>query len=326
MPVQAGERIFALVLALLGTRAGLTKHEILSRVTGYREDYVVGGKNDAVDRRFERDKELVREAGIPLEVAPSPTDPDNNQEARYRIQADDFARPTDVEFSAEERSLLNLAALVWRGGGLSDVTRLASLKLRADPEFRRDAVASALPRQRANDRPFPPIARAIERGMRVEFDYLKPGEATPTKRRVQPWALVLFRGRWMLTGFDLGRDDQRTFQLTRIVSDVRTKPDTFVAPEHAGDEALEELEQIWQSATARVRVVPGSDAEVRLAHRLDTVVDEDVYTLHHADANLLADELAGFGPDVVVLGPERVRTLVLERLHRLTQTHTDGEA
>lgn len=144
------------------------------------------------------------------------------------------------------------------------------------------------------------------------------------RRSVQPWALVLFRGRWMLTGFDRMRGDRRTFQLTRIVSDVRSRPDQFEIPEGAGDQALEALERIWQTASARVRVIPGSDAEVRLTHRPDTQVDGDIYTLHHADANLLADELVGYGPDVVVLGSPRLRALVQKRLDRLILAHDDS--
>jgi len=63
---------------------------------------------------------------------------------------------------------------------------------------------------------------------------------------------------------------------------------------------------------------------VRLARRRDTTVDGDVLTLHHADTNLLADELTGYGADVVVLEPPLLADLVRERLERIRDAH--GEA
>ena len=43
VPVE--ERLFSLVLALLATETGLTKHEILSTVQGYRQRYNSSGDN-----------------------------------------------------------------------------------------------------------------------------------------------------------------------------------------------------------------------------------------------------------------------------------------
>ena len=66
VPVE--ERLFSLVLALLATENGLTKNEILSTVQGYRQSFDRSGDNANLERKFERDKDDIRELGVPLET------------------------------------------------------------------------------------------------------------------------------------------------------------------------------------------------------------------------------------------------------------------
>jgi proteasome accessory factor B len=129
IPVE--ERLFSLVLALLATEAGLTKAEILSTVQGYRQRYSTSGDNANLERQFERDKDDIRELGVPLETIESPGQSGNNQNLRYRIPRGDYELPADISFSPEETTLLNLAAMVWREGSISGESRRAILKLRS---------------------------------------------------------------------------------------------------------------------------------------------------------------------------------------------------
>lgn len=322
--VGVQERQFSLMLALLHATHGATKRELFERVAGYQGRPI----DAALERQFDRDKDDLREQGFPIAVFTPATEVDNNQESRYRLLDAAIGTPEDLAFSDAERTLIDLALRVWRDGGLSEESQLAATKLRADPRFRSGLAQAVSPRQSAQDRAFQALKRATERGQVVQFSYLKPGEREATRRTVQPWSVLLFRARWMLHGFDVDRGAPRTFLMRRVVSDVdaRRPKEPFVVPEGATEAALADLERIWTAATARVRVLPGSDAEVRLARRRDTVVDGDVLTLHHADANLLADELAGFGGEAVVLDPPALADLVRERLVRIRDAHGDEEA
>ena len=100
VPVE--ERLFSLVLALLATENGLTKNEILSTVQGYRQSYDHSGDNANLERKFERDKDDIRELGVPLETVEAPGDPGNNQNLRYRIPRGAYELPLDVSFTPEE--------------------------------------------------------------------------------------------------------------------------------------------------------------------------------------------------------------------------------
>ena len=71
--VPVDERQFSLILALIATDVGLTKAQILSTVTGYAGRYSMGGDNSALERQFERDKDDLRELGVPLETIDFPS-------------------------------------------------------------------------------------------------------------------------------------------------------------------------------------------------------------------------------------------------------------
>ena len=337
--VEAEERQFSLLLALVDTSVGFTKQELFARVAGYQGQ----PHGDALERMFERDKDALREHGIVIDVVQPPGD-DSNQEARYRVLDGVLGDPAELQFDAEERDLLDLALRVWHEGGLTEESQRAALKLRADPQFRGGlplertpgrtaepgapgvATASILhARQRPRESAFQALKRAADRRREVVFDYLKPGERTPRTRTVQPWATVLFRGRWMLVGFDLGAEDSRTFLMQRITSPVRDRAPKhpFDAPAGAAEAALAKLEEIWASAAVGLHAMPGSDADIRLRHRRDTTEEDGLLVIHHADRHLIADELAGFGSDVAVVWPEQQRELVRQRLERIRDAHAD---
>ena len=49
-------------------------------------------------------------------------------------------------------------------------------------------------------------------------------------------------------------------------------------------------------------------------------------SLHYSDVNIFADELAAYGPEVLVLGPPELRAAVRARLRHVAADHTDAEA
>ena len=70
-----------------------------------------------------------------------------------------------------------------------------------------------------------------------------------------------------------------------------------------------------------VDVEPESDAATRLRKRRGTVVDGSALHLHYSDINIFADELAGFGPEVLVVSPPELRAAVRDRLIRTAVDH-----
>ncbi|MCY7413660.1 MAG: WYL domain-containing protein [Salinibacterium sp.] len=317
------ERLFSLVLALLATDGGLTKAEILSTVQGYRQRYQIAGDNATLERQFERDKDEMRELGIPLETIDSPGDPGNNHNLRYLIPRGSYELPADIRFTPEETTLLGLAALVWREGSLSADARRALLKLRSLGITATEPLLGYAPRLSLRDAAFTPLNAALEKHVLVAFGYLKPGESAARERLVAPLALFQHQGRWHLFAEEPGSKLTKTFLLRRIVSAVTVTSTAFPAPPPGqGDRAIAELDAVWNANLATVEVEVGSDAAARLSTRRgSTLTTSGALEVHYADANILADELAGFGPEVVVISPGSMRDAVIERLERAAADH-----
>ena len=84
---------------------------------------------------------------------------------------------------------------------------------------------------------------------------------------------------------------------------------------------------MWNAHTAVVEVQPGSDAATRLHKRRGTVAEDggdQLLRLHYSDVNIFADELAGFGPEVLVISPPELRSAVRERLSRTVADHAEA--
>lgn len=324
VPVE--ERLFSLVLALVATEAGLTKDAILATVQGYRQRYVDGGDNASLERQFERDKDDIRELGIPLESLTPPGEEGNSQHTRYRIPKGEYDLPSDVTFTAEEITLLGLAATVWREGTLSSESQRALMKLRSLGVDAVDPVIGYAPRLRTREAAFEPLRTAMERHTVVTFPYLKPGDSSARVRTVAPLAIIQHSGRWHLYAIDVDIDERRTFLLSRMVQAPRATGRTFEPPASAGsfsDKALSDLDELWERNTATVRVTPDSHAEATLSRQHGAAeLEPGLLRLHYTDINILADELASFGPEAQALTPPSLRAAVIQRLTRARSAHS----
>lgn len=321
--ISSEERIFSLLLALAATQSGATKSELLSTVHGYSKRYADPAQRANVERQFERDKDSLRELGVPIETLDSPDAPGNNQLTRYRIQRELLQLPEDVSFSTRELSLLRLASFAWRESTLATDALRASLKLSSFGEQLDTQMLGFAPRITANEPSFGSLQEAQSQRTVVEFDYRKASDSQSDRRRVAPLALEKIDNRWHLIAWDYDRKDPRVFLLSRITSSVRSTKDSF------DEELLNEVEssvshlhELRKRQRAIVQVVPGSEAETRLGAPDE---GEHSLTLHYLDEDVLAEELVEFGADVFVLEPDSLRQQVIALLKVIHTKHT-GEA
>lgn len=321
IPVE--ERLFSLVLALLATEHGLTKNEILSTVTGYAARFADASDRANLERQFERDKEDLRDLGVPLEAFDAPGAEGDTKQQRYRILSSRYQLPDDVRFSTEEYALLTLAAQVWREGSLSTDSRRALMKLQSLGLRLDDAVIGSAPTIRTRDAAHEPLSQAIDRAQQVSFWYLKPGEPSAEQRTVSPLALVFHEGRWHLHAHDDAVDAPRTFLLRRIVGAIRSTGEAASRQPTATESArvLDELDALWRSTVATVQPRAGSEADIVMRNRPGTEVQGDLLLVRTTDLDILADELAAFGSDVRIAAPAALRDAVRLRWQRVVAAH-----
>ena len=203
-----------LVMTLLWTRRPLSRHELRRTVEQYR----LAPSDEAFERMFERDKDELRELGVPLQTVES--DAFFEDELGYRIRSDDYVLP-EIEFETDELVVLGLAARTWSHGTLGGAAAQALRKLQTTQPDADDMPAGLVePRLGTSEPTFPEILRAVQELREIHFDYRRADSTEAQRRRVQPWALSSIRGHWYLTGLDLDRGEQRVFRLSRIVGPV----------------------------------------------------------------------------------------------------------
>jgi len=315
--VPPEERLVNLVVALMATEQGVTKDTILGSVSGYREQVESGSRREALEKMFERDKENLRGLGVPIETIGDYADPDDLREARYRIPPTEYELPADITFTPAELAVLTLAGEVWgehtlSAGARSGLRKIRSLGIDVD-----EPIIGFAPRLDLHDASFLPLQRAIEQAREVEFDYLRPGSDRPRRRRVRPFALVEFEARWHLFGWDTGVEAERTFLLSRVLSDVVVTRQGFDESLRvgAGERALSGLRDVALRQNATVTAVPGTEAELRLRRRARAeATNGRQVEIPFVDLEVFADELASYGPEVMVLEPRALQDAVMRRL------------
>jgi proteasome accessory factor B len=187
------------------------------------------------------------------------------------------------------------------------------------------------PRLGTSEPAFDAVKNAVVGQQTIEFGYRTGGEGQVRVRRVQPWGLASWHGRWYLTGHDLDREAPRVFRLSRIDGEVRRvgRPGGYAVPaDHRAQEMIRTTvgEQAARTATVRVREGRGQALRRRGASTSGAVADPPWTRLEitFTDAESFADEVSGYGPDVVVESPQDVRDLVIGRLRGAIQAHPGG--
>ncbi|HEV2538036.1 MAG TPA: WYL domain-containing protein [Streptosporangiaceae bacterium] len=317
MSKRKTERLLGLVVCLLSTKRYLTAEQIRAAVPGYPE------QDDLFKRMFERDKEDLRDLGVPLETGVNhPFDEDPG----YRIRQQAYQLP-ELRLEADEAAVLGLAARVWRRAELAGAAAGALLKLRAagidaDDDEHSLVPQGIEPRLGASEPAFGPLWEAVRDRRPVTFSYRAAGRSDPQRRELEPWGVVNRHGRWYVAGWDRGRDATRVFRLGRIAGPVKFSGPAGKVTVPAGVD-VRELVRGRDSApaqehTAVLRVRSGAGVGLR-RHAVSVRADEtapgwDLVSTRFADLGWFADYAASFGPDAIVADPPDLREAVIRRL------------
>jgi proteasome accessory factor B len=311
MSKRKTERLLGLVVCLLATRRYLTAEQIRNAVPGYPEG------EDLFKRMFERDKEDLRDLGVPLETGMNhPFD----DELGYRIRQQAYELP-ELRLEADEAAVLGLAARVWRRAELAGAAAGALLKLRAAGVDDTDSPQRGIePRLGTPEPSFAMLWEAVRDRRPVTFAHRAAGRSEPQRRELEPWGVVNRKGHWYVAGWDRTRQATRVFRLSRIAGPVKFCGPAGRVSVPAGVD-VRELVSNWDSApakehTATLRVRSGTGVGLR---RHAVAVTEgsggwDVVTTTYGDVGWFADYAAWFGPDVVVVDPPDLREAVIAKL------------
>ena len=308
------ERLLNLVALLLETPTPLTYEQIRDTLDAYGADNV-----DSAKRMFERDKDQLREFGIPLQLVDTDV---WGTEQGYIIPKDEYYLP-DIAFTPQELGALLVAA---QSGGENTRAEQAARKLLYGADGGVLAGLAGGPLASGSDARSALVidcADVAQRHRRVRFGY-RTSHGQVGERIVDAYAMVFRGGHWYLVGHDSDRDDVRAFRLSRFTTDLvdveegGDPPNGFRAADHvqAGPWAAtaEEHAEIAFAPEVAWWAV-GSFAGAR-----QTRIDDDgwiVADVPMAAPALLASLVLQFGPDALVRSPDVLRDEVIRRLEAI---------
>jgi proteasome accessory factor B len=297
---------------------------------------------DSLKRTFERDKDELREFGVPIE---SVDDADEGAMSAYRLRRKDFYLPylcvalpagttspsrvdrwgyqalTTLTFEpAELQAVVDAAACVRALGDPPLTADVSSALRKLAVDLPIDSAAPSpdephvvLPRPRADAAVFELLGDALARRKRVAFDYHVMSAGVVEHREVEPYGLFFLNGHWYLAARDRRREALRTFRLNRIatvkVNSAKAQsadyeiPSTFRLREHASSRPPWELGD-GEPAEAVV-AFRGASGPTMAASRLGTAVEGSGERRRFAvrRADAFVRWLLSFAGEVVPLSP-----------------------
>ncbi len=281
------ERLLNLVGLLLETQKPLTFEQIRRVLEPYGQSNVESAK-----RMFERDKDVLREFGVPLDLV----DVDVwGSEQGYVISKDKYYLP-EIEFEPEELAALLVAA---QSGGHDPAAERGARKLLYGADGGVLAGLAGGPLASGSDARsnlVQAVAEAAQGLRRIRFSY-RTSQGYAGDRDVDAWAMVFRAGHWYLVGHDRARQDVRAFRLSRMVGEIADAGDVLFSSDKA-----------WFARSQ----FPGAQ---------EIAVEDGGWVLIEipmADADALAAMLLEYGPDAVVRSPASLRDTVVNRLESLS--------
>jgi len=316
MAMRKSERLMNLFIMLLVARRHLDKDHI----RGLLYD---GSSDEAFEKMFERDKEELRQLGIPIDMASQ--DAFFDDEKGYRIHRQAFELP-DIALEADEAAVVGLAARVWQHAGLAEATSDALVKLKAaGVEVDRTALDLVEPQLTAEEPSFDAFWAAAQRRTPVTFDYQRSGSPQAQRRHLHPWRVAWSSGRWYVLGLDVDRDAPRLFRLSRVRGPVvKDGPDgAYDLPTdvdfHAMTRQLAPAPPVAEPVTVLVRGGAGYGLR-RHATAVEAGVpgpdEQTSWDRLSIEGSLwaVADEVMTFGADAYAESPPALRDEVVRRL------------
>jgi proteasome accessory factor B len=303
------ERLLNLTAALLETRLPLTAEEIRARVPGYPGP---DERDETFRRAFERDKDDLREMGIPLNTEPVPGRiPEIDG---YRIPKEEYYL-RDPGFEPDELAALHLAASAVQLEGmpaLGGLLKLGGVVGSDAPDLGFDVAVPADPNLAALFG-----AAADNRSVRLTYN--------GNERVLDPYRLDYQRGHWYLTAFDHLRSEERSYRLDRIEGAVEpVVGSTFERPATAVPGARAEPWQLGEGEVVRARLrIDGPQASWAVHHLGDSATvehEEDgsvVVELPVTNRVALRSFVLGFLDHAELLSPEDLRAEMIAWLEQV---------
>ena len=319
-------RQLSLVAFLMAERRPITAREVKSNVEGYSEM-----SDEAFARRFYSDRAELLALGVALQ---SQRDEFTGEEL-YTLRSEQYFLPK-LELENEELAALQTALYLLEGKfAYAEPLRLALQNLALGRPGFADARSDTALRVEVLDPDYSPempgrlakLEGAISKQRTVKFEYWSISRDHESERTLNPYALMPDNGIWYVVGYDLDRNDIRTFRVSRIRGDIKfatRRERDFRVP------ADFDIEQFrgrppWQVGDilgeARIEVLGDTAWWVQRAYGATGRLEDGVFVTDYSSLAQLASWVLRQDGRAVPLEPEELRREVATSLRRVRDGH-----
>jgi proteasome accessory factor B len=210
--ISKAERLLNLFFVLLNTKRPISRNDIRQKVSGYENCE----SDSSFERMFERDKDELRSTGIKIETLSMDTLFED--ELGYRIDPNIFITKV-IDWSRDERIILNLAAAIWKNTEFENLAKIASIKTGNVTSEISDSDSETI--NDLNMLNYRTILQSLQNKSALEFQYVALDDSKPRNRKVIAKRLYRLEKYWYIEAIDIAAQLIKNYQINRIYGQIR---------------------------------------------------------------------------------------------------------
>jgi len=210
--ISKAERLLNLFFVLLNTKRPISRNDIRQKVSGYENCE----SDSSFERMFERDKDELRSTGIKIETLSM--DALFDDELGYRIDQNIFITK-EIDWSRDERIMLNLAAAIWKNTEFENLAKIASIKTGNVTSEISDSDSETI--NDLNMLNYRTILQSLQSKSALEFQYVALDDSKPRNRKVIAKRLYRLEKYWYIEAIDIADQLIKNYQINRIFGQIR---------------------------------------------------------------------------------------------------------
>ena len=299
MAISKAERLLNLFFVLLNTKRPISRHDIRQKVSGYENCE----SDSSFERMFERDKDELRSTGIKIETLSM--DSLFEDELGYRIDQNIFITKV-IDWSSDERIMLNLAAAIWKNTEFENLAKIASIKAGNVTSEISDSDSETI--NDLNTFNYRTILQSLQNKSALDFQYLALDDSKPRKRKVIVKRLYRLEKYWYIEAIDIAAQVIKNYQINRIYGQIRLS--------QASQVEVNLLKSLASPSQEKKSVEVTTTEDSRLLTHITggLVAGEDKISFDYFDAESFVNNILFLSSIITGINHDEVKKLYISKL------------
>ncbi len=299
MAISKAERLLNLFFVLLNTKRPISRHDIRQKVSGYENCE----SDSSFERMFERDKDELRSTGIKIETLSM--DSLFEDELGYRIDQNIFITKM-IDWSSDERLMLNLAAAIWKNTEFENLAKIASIKAGNVTSELSDSDSETI--NDLDNLNYRTILQSLQNRSALDFQYLALDDSKPRNRKVIVKRLYRLEKYWYIEAIDIAVQVIKNYQINRIYGQIRQS--------QASQVEVNLLKSLASPSQEKKSVEVTTTEDSRLLTHITggLVAGEDKISFDYFDAESFVNNILFLSSIITGINHDEVKKLYISKL------------